>query len=319
MSCHISSAGSIKEVVRSVEQVAAAQYGCLTRAQARQCGIPEWMIDKRVATRDWVPIHEGIYRLRQIPVSWYQLLLAACLAFERAASSHRAAAKLWTLDGIDDAPVEITTPTSRRRLKGVLLHRTGSLAACDITRRHGIPVTTVSRTLIDLAAVADQTAVELALEDGLRRRLTSVPRLRWRLAELGGRGRRGCRLLHKLLDERDPKLAATESPLETRLSQVLSRSNLPQPLRQHEITKDGRVVARVDFAYPSSRVAIEADSFRWHSGKNAWKRDLWRRNDLARLGWTILHVTADDLEKRPEQVIQEVERAVAGEEDSAEP
>lgn len=56
-----------------------------------------------------------------------------------------------------------------------------------------------------------------------------------------------------------------------------------------------RFVARVDFAYPEAKLAIEIDGYRWHAGNDAWQRDRRRNNELSRLGWTVLRFTAADL------------------------
>ena len=55
---------------------------------------------------------------------------------------------------------------------------------------------------------------------------------------------------------------------------------------------------------------MEVDGYRWHSGKGSWQRDLHRRNELARLGWHVIHVTSDDIELRPDQTIETIRQAL---------
>ncbi len=70
-------------------------------------------------------------------------------------------------------------------------------------------------------------------------------------------------------------------------------------------------MAVVDFAWPDLRLALEADGFRWHSGRARFDRDRARRNELTLLGWRIIHVTWTDLDERPEKVIESVRRVLA--------
>ncbi|MGH2727306.1 MAG: DUF559 domain-containing protein, partial [Actinomycetota bacterium] len=62
--------------------------------------------------------------------------------------------------------------------------------------------------------------------------------------------------------------------------------------------------------YPDKLLAVEVDGYRWHSGRIRWQRDLTRRNELTRLGWRVIHVTADDLARRPNETILRLAAAV---------
>src|SRR5207249_2080176 len=142
-----------------------------------------------------------------------------------------------------------------------------------------------TRTIIDLAAVISGETLEEALDVALQRRLTSLSRVRWRLADLGRHGRPGIAMLRRLIAARSGVEAVPESVIETRFSRLLRRAGLPAPVRQYHVRDRGRLVARVDFAYPDARLAIEVEGFRWHSGRARWERDLGRRNELTELGW----------------------------------
>jgi very-short-patch-repair endonuclease len=191
-------------------------------------------------------------------------------------------------------------------MPGVVIHRVGPLPAVDLTTLDGIPVTSPARTLIDIAAVAPRESVEEALDDALRRGIVSVARLRWRLSELGNSGRRGVGTIRDLIAARGGGEPVPKSVFETRLLRHLRAAGLPIPVRQHEIRVRGRLVARVDFAYPERRLAIEADSRRWHTGRVRWERDLARRNELTALGWRIVHVTWSELSSDPEGVARRI-------------
>jgi very-short-patch-repair endonuclease len=180
----------------------------------------------------------------------------------------------------------------------VVVHGATALPLCDVATVSGIPTTSVSRTLADLAGAIAPALFEKALDDALRRELTSVARLSWRLNELGGRGRPGSRTLRALLKERDVRGAKSESALEERLIRLGEQARLPPPVRQFTIRERGRAIARVDLAYPEAKLAIEADGYRWHSGRAAWQRDIGRLNRIVNCGWRLLSYSHADVTSR---------------------
>jgi very-short-patch-repair endonuclease len=285
--------------------MAAGQYGVITRAQAISAGLSASGLDRRISSRRFRVIHPGVYRIAGTPPSWEQALVAACLWADGTAS-HRAAALLWRLDGAEREIVEITT-ARRVRAADVTIH-TSRLDPRDLTSVGRIPVTTVTRTLLDLGSVAKPTAVEAALTDALRRRLTTQDRLRRCLERAGGKGRRGAKVLRSILATVGTR--RPESVLELRLIRLLRRAGLPEPVSQFNIRKDGAVLARVDLAYPGIRLAIEADGYRYHAGPGAWKRDLARRNAVTSLGWRVIHVTWEDVSTRPDEVVRQLRAAM---------
>lgn len=118
-------------------------------------------------------------------------------------------------------------------------------------------------------------------------------------------GRRGTQTLRRLLDERGADGHPTQSRFETRLNRLLLTGGLPA-LRQFTVWNGGEFVARVDFCYPDAKLIVEADSYRWHSGKRAWQRDMERRNQLTELGWQIIHITWEDLTRRPQETLTRI-------------
>ncbi|HEX9712877.1 MAG TPA: type IV toxin-antitoxin system AbiEi family antitoxin domain-containing protein [Actinomycetota bacterium] len=282
-------------------RLAERQHGVFTRAQLRELGATRGFIDHRLEVGRWERCASGVFRLAGVPPSWRQSLLAACLAWgDGAVASHRAAAALPRLAGFEPGPIELTVPRRRDRIAPGIVHR-NALPAGDVTIVEAIPVTVPARTLIDIAAVASRDAVEEALDDALRRRLVSIARMRWHVRG-DQRGRPGIAVMRALLEARAPSDPPPESVLESRLLRVLRRARLPEPLPQYRIRSGGRTVAVVDFAFPDARLAIEADSYRWHSGRMPWEHDLARRNALTLLGWRVIHVTWRDL-ARPERLV----------------
>lgn len=277
----------------------------------------EGAVRYRLSSGEWQVLIPSIYAL--FPASaWEQMLMALCLwGGSEAVVSHRAAAQLWCLDGVAGRVLEITLARSRRStVSGAVIHVASNFIAADIHSIGPLRATSVTRTLIDLGSVDPPAVVEEALDCALRRRLTSIPRLQWRLGAIGTRGRKGAAILRDLLVDRFAATSVTESPLEVRLGRLLRTSNLPSPRIQHEVVANGRVVARCDYAYPDVRLAIEADGYAFHSGKVSWQRDLSRRSSLAALGWRVIHVTDDDLRHRRDEVVAKIRAALGGDQET---
>jgi hypothetical protein len=180
----------------------------------------------------------------------------------------------------------------------------------DLATVDGIPVTAVARTLVDCASVWTPAILEEAIDDALRRGLVSLPLLRWRASEIARPGRRGSGTLRKLIAARSGK-AVPESVLERRVLRLIEHAGLPAPERQFQIREGGRVLARVDLAYPAVRLAIEADGYRYHSGRLRWQKDLTRRNALTSRGWRVINVTAEDLALRPDEICRSIARSLS--------
>lgn len=296
---------------RQVARLAASRHGIFSRAQVMNLGATKDVIRRRLAAGRWERLASDVFRLAGTPPSERQTLLVACLAWgDEAAASHRSAAPIWCLGGFQWGPVELTVPRARRRSCPGIVHR-NLLPPVDVTVVDAIPVTTPTRTLIDLASVAPSDSVEEALDDALRRGIVSIARLRWRLGELARPGRPGIAAMRRLLDDRAPASPVPESAFERRLLRELRRAGLPDPVLQHEIRSRGRLVAVVDFAFPDARLAIEADGYRWHSGRTRWDQDRTRRNRLTLLGWRIIHVTWTELTRRPDAIVEAIASALA--------
>lgn len=81
-------------------------------------------------------------------------------------------------------------------------------------------------------------------------------------------------------------------------------------MAQFVVEEDGHFIARLDFAYPDMKVAIECQSYEWHSGRQNWEKDIDRHNRLQSLGWIIVYVTWEDLQHRPNIVAERVRIAL---------
>lgn len=143
---------------KDLTQLAATQFGVFSRRQATEGGLSPSAISRRTSSGAWVRVLPAIYRLNSAPPTWQQLAVAAWLwAGRDAVLSHRAAAKLWELDGAGCDFAELWVPTSVRSPSSrVRLHVTNDLRSGEVQSRGPFRVTRPTRTLIDLASVVEE-------------------------------------------------------------------------------------------------------------------------------------------------------------------
>jgi restriction endonuclease-like protein/putative AbiEi antitoxin of type IV toxin-antitoxin system len=296
---------------RVIASLSARQHAVFTRAQALEAGLSADVIDSRLERGVIETIHRGVYRLAGSPSSFRQDLMAACLAAgTRAVASHRAAAALWSLPNVEPR-IELTVPTQRHPShSGVQLHRVATLDPVDVCRRDGIPVTQLARTMIDLGAVLDQLPFEELLDEVLAQGLLTVGRLERRLESLGRQGRKGASVLEESLRERRGE-SHSLNPFERRVVRLLVAHGLPAPVTQYMVRLPSGGQRRLDAAYPDARLAIECDSYRYHSSKRGWARDHTRMAELVAMGWRLLPVSSDDVDHRPLLIVGQVSIALS--------
>jgi very-short-patch-repair endonuclease len=273
------------------------QHGLITVRQAADILVSRKMLLRRVERGLLVPGFDGrsgVYRDPAAPTTDDQRLLALVLAGGAGAfGSHESSA--WSL-GLPTPSsawsLEVTTPESRRpRTKGGKYHRSHLVVPDDITRVRGVPVATAALTIIDLSARWSRAALGAAIDDAIRRRLTSVGALQIaaaRLAPAPGRSKVALDALLRIRSARE----GSESVLEDFVLDAIARFRLPAPERQFAFEINGRR-GRIDCCYPRSKVAVEALGYEWHvRQRRRWDDDRFRGNELAIAGWTVLEFTS---------------------------
>jgi hypothetical protein len=138
--------------------VASSQHGIVTRTQLLAAGLGPDTIKRRLGG-ELLPVHRGVYRVGHSAPSVEASYMAAVLACgDDGGLSGQAAAHVYGLTRGAAPRPEVTT-TRNRRVPGVVVHRVRWLDPGQVTRYRGIPITTVPRTLVDLAAVLDPDAL----------------------------------------------------------------------------------------------------------------------------------------------------------------
>ncbi len=237
-----------------------------------------------------VPVRQGVYRLAGAEPDWYQKTAAVGLVLPPdAVVSHRCAARWW---GLTTNVLASTEVVSQRKVacRGVRNHVTVHLDANDVTVSNRLPVTRPARTLLDCAGVLSLQRVEELVEAALNQQLVTTTELATAYEAYASPGKRRTRHFAMLLDGLQSKDGVYKSKLERRVLGWLAESGFPAPVAQQKIVAGG-VGYHLDFAYPAARVAIEADSFRWHASSASRDLDAARDLRLARIGWRVLRVT----------------------------
>ncbi len=232
-------------------------------------------------------------------------MVAVLAVGPEAVASHQAAAWLWELTDRFELHVATTRPRWRHRTYQV--HRSTDLYGHHVARVRGVPVTTPARTIVDLGATAPLTVVARAFDAALRAGITTVDDVAALVEEVARPGRRGVGAARKLIGERVDLTVATESVLEGEFARLLHENGLPTPTPQYELRdRQGREIARVDFAYPDHRVAIELDGYRFHSDPHTFATDRQRQNQISLEGFTVLRYTARDVRGDPGRILSEI-------------
>jgi very-short-patch-repair endonuclease len=228
--------------------------------------------------------------------------MAAVLACGRgAALSHRSAAVLWRLPVREGRAVDVVAAGPRAQTAGMRVHRSRSLAPSEVTVMKGIPVTTLPRTLADLADVLTERELSRAVHEAeVLHRISQ--RALDRAAE-SARGRRGCgRLRRTVGGERD----VTRSALERRFLSLCRRHGLPRPEVNVEIAG-----LECDFAWREQRLAVETDGWAYHHTRRAFERDRERDQLLTRAGFQPLRFTYRQVVEDAEGVAATIRAALA--------
>jgi very-short-patch-repair endonuclease len=249
-------------------------------------------------------LYTGVYAVGHTDISLHGQCLAAVLACGPGALlSYYSAAWLWGLVSTQPVPIHVTSPVPRGRRRPLQLHRARNLAAEDLALEEGIPVTSVSRTLLDMAAAVEPDWLQRMLERAEELELFEQGQVESVLAR--NRGHRGAGRLRRAIANYQPP-AFTRSRAERRLLALFRKAGLPRPATGYNVAGH-----ELDFYWPDLRFAIELDLFETHGTREAFERDRLRDEDLALDGIQTIRVTGRRLEREPKRVAERVSALLA--------
>ena len=278
----------------AVAAVAERQGGAISIGQLRDVGLGEGAIRHRVVRGRLHPFHHGVYAVGHpnlTPRGHMWAAVLACGGPDAAVLSHRSAAAVWDLLP-SSAKFDVTTLRAAHSTPKIRVHRSTTLIPADITHHDGLPVTTVARTLVDLAPTLTPHRLERVVHRAEHLRLLDTHSLNAQFARANGRNTKTLQNVLQTLETHDPDI--TRSTLEERLLALISKAQLPRPevnamVGSHE----------VDFFWPEHRLIVETDGAGTHLTANAFEDDRRKDAELTTLGYRVVRFTWRQVVEQP--------------------
>lgn len=273
------------------------QHGLITLAQLEANGLTPQTIHERVSAGRLHRIHQRVYSLTPGVMTERAKFMAAVLACgPDAVLSHRSAAYLWGLIDEFTEPIDVTAPSRRGRSPaGVAAHRDGSLQPIDRTILHGVPCTSLARTLLDFAGTAPEWELRRAV--GQAEVLHLLDRRQMGALLRRGRRRRGVARLRLVFDTIHPQTRRTRSELERLFLAMCVAAGLPQPRVNVWVDAPGGSPLQADFLWRDAGLIVEADGREFHDTGTAFERDREREQRLQLAGWRVSRCTWSQVER----------------------
>jgi very-short-patch-repair endonuclease/predicted transcriptional regulator of viral defense system len=290
---------------RALSELTLRQHGVVSREQLLDAGWSKDEINWRLRAGRLHRVHAGVYSVapRQLLSRQGHWMAAVLASGPEALLSHQTAAALWGLRGYSGRAIHVTVPrksTSSKRIRRHLSH----VPPDERTTEEGIPVTSVHRTIFDLAATTSIDEVIAMIKEAEYRNLWDRLSL-WDLLERypARRGSRNLRsALHRITEEPSGR---KHSELERRFAPFLRRYRLPLPRFNDWIPLDPEPY-RVDCHWPDLRLIVELDGWEGHSSRSAFQDDRARDRALRVAGYSVIHLTWAQLSSEPEAIASDL-------------
>lgn len=297
----------------SLECWARQQAGVFTLSEARQHG---WSrrIGRGVRKGTVRRLLPTVFVFTAAPASRLQ----RCVAGLKWAGDDAALCKLTSgeFHGLDTPRIRVVQVMTHRRLRAphrqVRVYERPPLPSAHVVRRPPLVLTSVPRTLFDLAWDLSRQALDTAIDSAQAQRKTNLQELWAMWGELHACGCNGSVKFRESLERRSPGEASPTNLNERRLFDLLDAAGLPRPLCQFPIYDGDEFIARPDFVYLDRRLALQAQSARWHLGHGRQVADDRQTNKLIAAGWTVLRFWWEDVAERPDEVVAIVARTLRG-------
>lgn len=289
-------------VERAALALAGRQHCVISYAQLLAVGFSPDVVRNRAA-RGWLRrYHRGVYLVGPVEPPLARAMAATLACGDGALLSHHPAAVLWGLCPPLAGAMHVTVVGRNvRGPAGVTVHRVGRLDPADATSHHGIPVTSASRTLLDVAATAPRRELDRAVNEARVHRLVTDHSLDEQFSRYPTH--RGTRAFRQAI-RTEPKL--TRSEAERRLLELIRDSRLPEPETNARIHGH-----EVDFLWREQDLVVEVDGYAFHSSRAAFERDRRRDVELHTLGIDVIRVTWAQIVDEPAALIAMLARATA--------
>lgn len=298
------------ENVKLILSVAARRSGCCTRRELLEDGLSSTAIERYCKTGLLEPLRSGVYVVPWL-VDTRTARFGALASLSTGAISFYSAGREYRLPvPADDAGlgVEVTVPigVGGRSIPGVTVHRTRLPFEIDVVEVDGLRVTSLARTVFDLAPRVGSKRLRHIMESAMIHGVLDEAEFRACYQMLARRGVRGLSKLRLVMGELFRDEPMLQSILESRVEEMLVGAGMTGLRRQFRPPWFEGVRGTVDFADPVARVVLEVDGRSWHATSQAMAEDRRRDRAAAGRGWVVLRVLGDEVSLRPSAVIDEV-------------
>jgi very-short-patch-repair endonuclease len=286
---------------RELAALAGRQHGVVSIRQLRRLGYSYKSIRRGIAVGRLHRLHHGVYAVGHTNLSLQGRCLAAVLASgPRALLSHYSAGWLLGLLATRPVPVHVTTPVPRKRRGLIRIHHSRTLIEADRALEQGIPVTSVARTALDLAAGVRFRTLRRVIRRSEELGVFDLDDFRSVLVR--NRGHRGAFHLDRALGIYEPP-RLTRSELELEFVAAVEQVGLPSLATAFNVAG-----YELDVYWPDLRFAVELDVCETHGAHEPFEEDRRRDEDLKLAGIELTRVTGRRFEREPRQVIERVAR-----------
>ncbi len=277
-------------------QLADRQHAVVAGWQLRDLGYTKNAIKRRADNGRLHRKYRDVYAVGHSRLTVRGQWMAAVLACGRdALLSHRAGAALWELRTAPTGPLDVLA-TSRHNIPGIRCHYVRVIHPDDQAEIDGIPVTSLARTLLDLAVTLSLQRMRTTLEGVERREILDFARLEALLAR--SNGHRGVGRLRAALNELHGHTAWTQSNLEIRFLELIRDAGLPEP--QANVSVLGELV---DFYWPEHKLVVEADSWGYHRSRRSFEENRLRDTRLQIAGVRVIRPTERRIAHEPRALL----------------
>jgi very-short-patch-repair endonuclease len=293
----------MQDVERAIAKIAGRQDNVITWEQLLSAGLGRGAIAHRVAAGSMQRLHRTVYLLGAAPPTLMARARAAAMACgPDAVVSHHSAAQMFGLLTEAERYVDVTVAGRNFAPRsGIRRHRVAQFPRQDVTKMRGIPVTSVARTICDLAATEPRNEVEHAFQEALYRRIVT-PRAVAAVIEREAR-RKGAPIIRALIE--DPRM--TRSEKERALLKLIDAAQLPRPVTN--VRLHGYLV---DAYWPEEGLVVEFDGRKAHGHLLAFEHNRKRDQVLVAHGVRVMRVTDRHLQGEPVAVAARIAQALRG-------
>ncbi len=289
-----------------LETLATRQHGVVSARQLRALGFSRQLLVAEADRGRLLPLHQGVYAVGHRRLSWHSRCWAAVLGAAPnevdevvwpAVASHGSAAYLWGIYRYAPERIDATAPIRRRAKREFVVHFSSILAPEDREEREGIPVTSVPRSLMDLAIRKSPEQLDRLLERTEELGLFDLHAIEDVLDRAGGHRGRG--RLRRALALYRPDPAFTRSRYESLFRRQVLGAGLPGPSMNFNLGG-----FELDAYWPDLRFAVELDLFETHGSRAAFERDRLRQEELKLLGVEMIRITRPRFRREPDAALR---------------